>query len=440
MDSVNVTLKEIPYQLPATVLEALMRLTKRADEKSVELRYLVNSSIPNRIIGDPIRLCQVIIKLVGNAIKFAEQGEVKITVQIAKHDPATVEKQALEVIVSDNGIGIQKGDLDLIFDTSRQENGSPYRKHGGSGLGLSFYKDLAKQMGGDIRVESRYGKGTSFFFTSVLRRAVSDESSISKQLKPYNGHSVLFIDQGRTGHERQIALMLEELGFVPATADSVSHIGQPREGMYDIILVDSIASAREVRSIDVFKTVPILLLGLPDPFSLSPALDLQIASYMTTPCLAIDLGYNILQPLEKQLPPVPTDNLSSLAILLAEDNAVNQKVFRKVLEKYTHVVTVVENGLEAFEAVRANKYDILLMDIKMPVMGGFEATVKIREYEQSQGLRRIPIIALTLAIQEEEEECLKTGMDDCLSKPTFSRHLIKMVSKYVRYKDVASLS
>ncbi|TGO64593.1 hypothetical protein BOTNAR_0086g00330 [Botryotinia narcissicola] len=294
-------------------------------------------------------------------------------------------------------------------------------------------------MGGDIRVESRYGKGTSFFFTSVLRPAVSDESFISEQLKPYNGHSVLFIDQGRTGHERQIALVLEELGFVPATADSVSHIGQPREGMYDIILVDSIASAREVRSIDVFKKVPILLLGLPVPFRLSPALDLHIASYMITPCLAIDLGYDILQPLEKQSPPVPTDNLSSLTILLAEDNFINQKYYRKILEKYTHVVTVVKNGLEAFEVVRANKYDILLMDIRMPVMGGFEATVKIREYEQSQGIRRIPIISLALGTREEEE-CLERGMGEFLSKPTAERHLIRMISKYVRYKDVDSLS
>ncbi|TGO09692.1 hypothetical protein BTUL_0157g00300 [Botrytis tulipae] len=439
MDSINVTLKEIPYQLPATVLEALLRLTKRADEKSVELRYLVNSSIPNRVVGDPILLCQAVMKLVRNAIKFAEQGEVKITVQIAKHDPANAEKQALEIIVSDNGIGIQKSNLDLIFDTSRQENGLPYQRRSGSSFSLSYYKDLAKQMGGDLRVESRYGKGTSFFFTSALRPAVSDESSISEQLKPYNGHSVLFIDQGRTGHERQIALVLEELGFVPATADSVSHIGQPREGMYDIILVDSMASAREVRSIDVFKKVPILLLGLPVPFRLSPALDLHIASYMTTPCLAIDLGYDILQSVEKQSPPVPTDNLSSLTILLAEDNAINQKYYRKILEKYTHVVTVVNNGLEAFEAVRANKYDILLMDIRMPVMGGFEATVKIREYEQSQGLRRIPIIALALGTREEEE-CLKTEMDECLSKPTAERHLIRIVSKYVRYKDVASSS
>ncbi|ATZ51354.1 hypothetical protein BCIN_06g07610 [Botrytis cinerea B05.10] len=440
MDSVNVISREIPYQLPATVLEALMCLTKWADENSVELRYLVSSSIPYRIIGDAIRLRQIIIKLVINAIKFAKQGEVKITVQIAKHDPATAEKEALEVIVSDNGIGIQRGDLDSIFNTSKQENGSTYRKHSGSSLGLSFYKDLARQMGGDIRVESRYGRGTSFFFTSVLRRAVSDESSILKQLKPYNNHSILFIDQGRTGYERQIALMLEELGFVPVTADSVSHIEQPREGMYDVILVDSIASAREVRSIDAFKTVPILLMGSPDPFSLSPIQNLQIASYMTTPCLAIDFGYNILQLLEQQLPPVPTDNLSSLAILLAEDNTVYQKLFKKDLEKYTHVVTMVENGLKAFEAVRANKYDILLMDIKMPIMDGFEATVKIREYEQSQGLRRIPIIAFTLGTQEEEEKCLKTGMDECLSKPTFRRHLIRMVSKYVQYKDVASLS
>lgn len=373
MDLVDIPLKEIPYQLQAKILEALMRLTKSANEKSVELRYLVNSSVPNCIIGDPIRLCQIIIKLVINAIRFAEQGEVKITVQITKHDPATTEKKALEVIVSDNGTGIQKNDLDLIFDNSRQGNTSLDRKPGGSGFGLSFYKDLAKRMGGDIRVESHYGKGTSFFFTSMLRRVVSDESSISEQLKPYNGHSVLFIDQGRTGQETQITLILEKLGFVPVTADSVSHIGQPRERMYDIILVDSIASVREVRSIDVFKRVPILLMGSQDPLSLSPIQDLELTSYMTTPCLAIDFGYNVLQLLEEQSPPVPTDDLSSLAILLAEDNAVMQKIFRRFLEKYTHVVTVVKNGLEAFEAVRANKYDILLMDVKMPVMVSFPA-------------------------------------------------------------------
>ncbi|KAF7895260.1 hypothetical protein EAF00_007074 [Botryotinia globosa] len=287
MDSANVTLEEIPCQLPATVF-------------------------------------QVFMKLIRNAIKFAEQGEVKITVQIAKHNPANAEKQALKITVLDKGIGIQKGDLDLIFDTSRQGSGLPYQKHSGSGFGLSYYKDLAKQMGGDLRWRVGIARGPR------------------SSLRAHCGPPVLFIDQGRTGHERQIALVLEELGFVPATADSVSHIGQPREGMYDIILVDSIASAREVRSIDVFKKVPILLLGLPVPFRLSPALDLHIASYMTTPCRVIDLGYDIFQSLEKQSPPVPTDNLSSLTILLAEDNFINQKYYRKILEKYAHVVTVVK--------------------------------------------------------------------------------------------------
>ncbi|KAF7913579.1 hypothetical protein EAE99_010605 [Botrytis elliptica] len=339
-------------------LEALMRLAKRADEKSVELQYLVNISVPNRIIGDSIRLCQVIIKLIGNAIKFADQGEVKFTAQIAKHDPATAEKQALEVVVSDNGIKIQKGYLDLIFDTSWQE--------------------MVHHIG-NVAIQS-----SAYLSTKTLQSKWEETSG------------------WRVGMARRPRFSLRACcgALSPMKAPSRSSSNRTMAPAYSPLIKDG-----------------------QDPFTLSPALDLQIEYF--------------IQPLK---PPVPTEHLSSLAIPLAEDNAINQKLSRKVLERYTHVVTVVENGLAAFRAIRANKYDILLMEIKMPVMGGFEATVKIREYEQSQDLRRIPITALPLAIQEEEEECIKIRMDDCLSEPTFSRHLIKMVSKYVRYKDVASLS
>jgi osomolarity two-component system, sensor histidine kinase NIK1 len=368
-------LEEIPYQLRGTVFNALKSLTMKAHEKSIELRYLVDSSVPDHIVGDPSRLRQVILNLVGNAVKFTEHGGVSITIRMATQVQCASDEYAIEFIVSDTGIGIQKDKLDLIFDTFQQADGSTTRKYGGTGLGLSISKRLANLMGGDIRVESQYSKGSSFFFTCVVRLAASDISSISKQLKPFQGHSVLCIDQGRTRHGKEMALMLAEIGFVPVVVDSVVHIGRARgriqEVLYDVIIVDSIVAAKELRSIDDFKNVPILLIAPPDQVSLKPALDLGIASYMTTPCLAIDLGNTMLQALEERAAPLPTNNVNSLAILLAEDNVVNQKFAVKVLKKYRHVVTVVDNGLEAFEAVKARRYDVVLMDVQMPIMVSF---------------------------------------------------------------------
>jgi osomolarity two-component system, sensor histidine kinase NIK1 len=253
--------------------------------------------------------------------------------------------------------------------------------------------------------------------------------------------------------------MLTEIGFVPVVVDSVLHMERPRgqapEAMYDVIIVDSMATAKELRSIDDFKNVPVLLLAPQDQVSLKPALDLGIASYMTTPCLTIDLGNTMLQALEERAAPPPTNNVSSLAILLAEDNVVNQKFAVKVLEKYRHVVTVVDNGLEAFEAVKARRYDIVLMDVQMPIMvsflrpilssyceqvvqGGFEATAKIRDYERSQGTQRIPIIALTAhAMLGDREKCLQADMDDYLSKPLNQSHLIRTISKCVSHSGVS---
>ncbi|CZR62469.1 related to nik-1 protein (Os-1p protein) [Phialocephala subalpina] len=287
-------LEEIPYQLRGTVFSALKSLTMEAHEKSLELRYIVDSSVPDYIIGDPSRLRQVILNLVGNAVKFTERGGISIMIRIAKQVACSSDEYAIEF---------------TILDTARL--------------------------------------------------AASDIGSISKHLKPYQGYKV-------------------------------------PEVLYDIIIIDSLVTAKEIRSIDDFKNIPILLLAPQDHVSLKPVLDLGIASYMTTPCLTIDLGNTVLQALEERAVPPPTNNINSLAILLAEDNVVNQKFAVKVLEKYHHVITIVDNRLEAFGAVKARRYDIVLMDVQMPIMPAAAASRIPNSFNHKPSLKERSISETTL--------------------------------------------
>ncbi|KAH8602669.1 hypothetical protein B0O99DRAFT_6044 [Bisporella sp. PMI_857] len=429
-------MEEIPYTLRGTVFNALKTLAVKANEKFLDLTYRVDSSVPDHVVGDSFRLRQVILNLVGNAIKFTEHGEVSLTIRKAEQDHCAPNEYAIEFSVSDTGIGIQADKLDLIFDTFQQADGSMTRKFGGTGLGLSISKRLVNLMRGDVWVKSQYGKGSSFFFTCTVRHATSDIGFIEKQLKPYQGHNVLFIDKGQTGHGREIVSMLAQIGLVPVVVDSERHVnlqslgGSKAASSYDVIIVDSIETARRLRNIDEFKYIPIVLLAPVVHVSLKSALDLGITSYMTTPCLTIDLGNGMIPALENRAAPSLADNTKSFDILLAEDNIVNQRLAVKILEKYHHVVTVVGNGQEALDAIKEKRYDVILMDVQMPIMGGFEATAKIREYERNLGTQRTPIIALTAhAMLGDREKCIQAQMDEYLSKPLKQNHLIQTILK-----------
>ncbi|PQE20042.1 two-component osmosensing histidine-kinase protein [Rutstroemia sp. NJR-2017a BVV2] len=434
----RMVMEEIPYTLRGTVFNALKTLAVKANERFLDLTYRVDSSVPDHVVGDSFRLRQIILNLVGNAIKFTEHGEVSLTIRKAEQDDCEPNEYAIEFCVSDTGIGIQADKLNLIFDTFQQADGSMTRKFGGTGLGLSISKRLVNLMRGDVWVKSQYGKGSSFYFTCTVRLATSDISFIQKQLKPYQGHNVLFIDKGHTGHGKEIINMLTQLGLVPVVVDSEQHTnllgnGRTKERIastYDVIVLDSIETARSLRSIDEFKYIPIVLLAPVVHVSLKSALDLGITSYMTTPCLTIDLGNGMIPALENRAAPSLADNTKSFDILLAEDNIVNQRFAVKILEKYHHVVTVVGNGQEALDAVKEKKYDVILMDVQMPIMGGFEATAKIREYERSLGTQRTPIIALTAhAMLGDREKCIQAQMDEYLSKPLKQNHLIQTILK-----------
>ncbi|KAL2180381.1 uncharacterized protein P884DRAFT_255485 [Thermothelomyces heterothallicus CBS 202.75] len=432
----RMVIEEIPYTLRGTVFNALKTLAVKANEKFLDLTYRVDSSVPDHVVGDSFRLRQIILNLVGNAIKFTEHGEVSLTIQKATSvPPGNPGEYAIEFTVADTGIGIPADKLDLIFDTFQQADGSMTRKFGGTGLGLSISKRLVNLMGGDVWVKSEYGKGSKFFFTCVVRLANEEISFIAKQLNPYKGHQVLFLDKGRTGHGPQIAEMLKGLGLVPVVVDSekspaLDKVRGRGSAPYDVIIVDSIEDARRLRSVDDFKYLPIVLLAPVVHVSLKSCLDLGITSYMTTPCKLIDLGNGMVPALENRATPSLADNTRSFEILLAEDNTVNQRLAVKILEKYHHVVTVVGNGEEAVEAVKRKKFDVILMDVQMPIMGGFEATGKIREYERSLGTQRTPIIALTAhAMMGDREKCIQAQMDEYLSKPLQQNHLIQTILK-----------
>uniref|UniRef100_A0A093VDZ4 histidine kinase n=1 Tax=Talaromyces marneffei PM1 TaxID=1077442 RepID=A0A093VDZ4_TALMA len=436
----RMVIESIPFTVRGTVFNALKTLAVKANEKFLNLAYQVDSSVPDYVIGDPFRLRQIILNLVGNAIKFTEHGEVKLTISKSEREQCARDEYAFEFSVSDTGIGIEEDKLDLIFDTFQQADGSTTRRFGGTGLGLSISKRLVNLMGGDVWVTSEYGHGSTFHFTCVVKLADQSLNVISSQLIPYKNHRVLFIDKGHTGgHAEQITLMLQQLDLEPLVVKDEDEVpppeihdpsGKESGHAYDVIIVDTVDTARTLRTYDEFKYIPIVLLCPVVSVSLKSALDLGITSYMTTPCQPIDLGNGMLPALEGRSTPITTDHSRSFDILLAEDNEVNQKLAVKILEKCNHGVTVVGNGQEALDAVKNRRFDIILMDVQMPIMGGFEATAKIREYERENNLSRTPIIALTAhAMLGDREKCIQAQMDEYLSKPLKQNQMIQTILK-----------
>ncbi|KAL2813774.1 hypothetical protein BDW59DRAFT_176650 [Aspergillus cavernicola] len=435
----HLVIENIPFSLGGTIFNALKTLTVEANEKALQLTYRVDNSVPDYIVGDSFRLHQIILNLVGNAIKFTERGEIQLMVRKAatsNHDPT---EYMLEFLVSDSGIGIDNTKLDLIFDKFQQADGSMTRRFGGTGLGLSISKKLANLMGGDIWVSSTVGIGSTFHFVFKAKSADTCPEAICNRLQPYRDHQALLVAAGGDGYSLSIGGMLKTLGLEPVAVDSsdqaqtywATHQTSKSTLPYDVLLVHSMDSALNIRALDVFRFAPIVLVGPTISVNMRAAMDLGVTSYVTTPCRLIDLGNGILPALEGRSIRVSTRQSNPLVILLAEDNEVNQKVAVKFLEKHQHHITVVDNGLEALEKTRENKYDVILMDIQMPIMGGFESTTLIREYEQEHGVSRTPIIALTAhAMFGDRDKCMAAGMDDYLSKPLNQNQMIQMIAKW----------
>jgi signal transduction histidine kinase/DNA-binding response OmpR family regulator len=441
----------IPFNLRDHVAEGLRPLAWRAHEKGLELTCDIRPEVPEEIVADPTRLHQIILNLVGNAIKFTDRGEVAITVSVN----STQQDQAdLHFQVRDTGIGIPAEKQAIVFQAFAQADSSTARKFGGTGLGLSISAQLVQMMGGRIWVESEPDKGSCFQFT--FRAKVSAGSSRPEPLEMSGlaGLAVLVVDDNHT-NRCILGEMLTNWGMKPILAASgagaltVLEERRSPAPFFALLLTDSgmpdmdgFSLVEKLRLLPAARQiVSIMLTSAGQRGDAARCQELGIAAYLTKPVMQSQLLDAILNVLGKATPaphkaPLVTrhtlrESKRRLQILLAEDNAVNQLLARHLLEKEGHAVVVAATGREALEALKRQLFDIVLMDVQMPEMDGYEATAAIRARESTVGTH-IPIIAMTAhAMSGDKELCLAAGMDGYVAKPIHAKELFDAIAAVV---------
>jgi signal transduction histidine kinase/DNA-binding response OmpR family regulator len=451
-------LENIIFSLRERVGDVLKSLALRAHGKGLELACRIRPDVPDALLGDPSRLSQIVTNLVGNAIKFTEQGEVVVEV---KCDLQTADEVVLHFTVSDTGIGIPEEKLGHIFEAFAQADASTTRRHGGTGLGLAICSRLVELMGGRIWVESTLGESSKFHFT-VACRLSSDIPADQRGIDPASlqGIRVLIVDDNATNR-----LILEEMvrnwgmtsQAVPDAQAAMQmlqqawRLGEP----YRLVLTD--INMPEVDGFTLAKWIKqepglggtsiIVLTSGARPDDPRRAEQMGISAHLMKPvkqaellqAIARSFGAAVAEP--KPLPPGEDGEearLPVLRILVAEDSVFNQQLAVGLLEKHGHSVVIARNGKEAIGAFIAQQFDVVLMDVEMPEMDGFEATAVIRTQERHQGTH-IPIIAMTAhAMKGDRERCLNAGMDDYISKPIRAQEMfekLRVVAAAVQPKD-----
>jgi CheY-like chemotaxis protein len=400
------------------------------------------------LVGDPGRLRQVLTNLVGNALKFTDRGEVFVDVDTASQ---TAEDVCLQFTVRDTGMGIPAEKQQCIFEPFTQVNGSTTRRHGGTGLGLAISSHLVALMRGQLWVESEIGKGSAFHFTAPFHLPVEAAGPARQELAAdQHGLRVLVVDDNATNRR-----ILEELltgwrlrpvladGGPPALAALKDALGAAEP--FGLVLldahmpeVDGFTLARRIRSTPELTGTPLLMLtSAGHPEEIARCRELGIAVHLMKPVKPSELLDGIVRTLGGTAvrapacaaPAAPLDGRCRLRVLLAEDNPVNQKLAVRLLENQGHTVVVAENGAQALAALEGDPFDLVLMDLQMPEMDGFEATAFIRRKEQGTG-RHLPIIAMTAhALKGDRERCLAAGMDDYVSKPIQPETLFEAIAR-----------
>jgi signal transduction histidine kinase/DNA-binding response OmpR family regulator len=434
----RIDIESIDFKLREVIETTMKGLALRAHEKGLELISDIQSDVPDYVVGDPDRLRQILLNLIGNALKFTSSGEV-----VLRAEPGDNPGQ-LKFSVSDTGIGIEPEKLNSIFEPFRQADSSTTRKYGGTGLGLTICSRLIERMGGRIWVESTLGKGTTFYFTLNLKSGTAKEPEVLPSADVLKGMAALIVDDNET-NRFVLSRMLSHWEMRPALAASgAAALAELRraasEGRtYPLILID-----RQMPGMDGFELVEqickdptlaqargvIMMLTSTEQFGDSlRCRDLGVQVHLVKPIRKAELLNSILtaigslQPVEMVESRTALSSLSavpehSLRILIAEDNAINQKIIIRLLEKAGHLPTLVDNGLDAVARCHSEQFDLVFMDVEMPGMDGLDATREIRRIEEAEGLPRLPIIAMTAyALNGDRERCLAAGMDDYISKP-----------------------
>lgn len=431
------------------VVEAVgLSLGAKANQKGLEFLCRIDPKAPRHVIGDPTRLRQILINLAGNSIKFTEQGEIVVGVQVAKRKGDDL---LLHFSVKDTGIGIPKEKQGAVFESFTQAEASITRKYGGTGLGLTISKQLIELMGGEIGIESEPGKGSSFYFDIPTTTCEMPEEAKERAAIPeLEGLTVLIVDDNAT-NRKILRETLTTWGCVPKEAgDGMSALEELKKSHDEgspcrLVLsdknmpeMDGFELIEKIRKMPEYSGIPILILssdrGVDD---IKRAQELGVSEFLLKPVRRSRLYDSIVNTLARKGPveAVKGRGVESalkgrpLRILVAEDNLINQKLAMRILEKQGWKPAVANNGKEAVELYDKEKFDLILMDVQMPEMDGIEATEKIRKIEESAG-GHIPIIALTAnAFEEDKKKCLAAGMDAYTTKPIKIAELFGMLEE-----------
>jgi len=443
------------FNLRDTIGDMMSSLAYRSHEKGLELASHILPDVPDALVGDPSRLRQVIVNLVGNSIKFTDEGE--IVVRVMKEN-VTKDGVAIHFSISDTGIGIAPEKQRQIFEAFTQVDGSATRNYGGTGLGLTISSQLVSYMGGRIWVESKKGKGSTFHFTANF--GLQDDQSIEPmQHDPgiLNGLPVLVVDDNAT-NRRILHELLRNWNMKPRLADSseaalqeltqANAKGKPFVLMLldlQMPVVDGFGLMEKINAIPECGEMKVILLsssvaqGIPEKCR-----QLEINDHLTKPVKQSDLLNSIFNVLlDNKLADSEESVIAGMEaaanlqgsrisrrVLLVEDNEINQKLAVRFLEKQGHDVQVAKNGKVALDILENATFDVVLMDLQMPVMGGFDATKQIRKRDSERGTYT-PIVAMTAhAMAGDKERCLRAGMDGYLSKPIQSAELFKTVESF----------
>jgi len=434
------------FRLGESIADTISTLGHRADQKGLEFGLEIAPDVPDALIGDVGRLRQVIINLVGNAIKFTESGEVTLRIEL---ESGNEDHAVLHFFVADTGIGIQPEDQERVFEAFQQADASTTRQYGGTGLGLAISSRIITLMGGRVGLTSEVGEGSVFDFTAGFGIQGADTVQESVPHTRLSNLRALVVDDNVT-NLRILDGILRSWGMPTTLATSggealaiLSESGQNADPFALILtdarmpVMDGFELVKRIRQLPSQKAATILMLtSVNSAEDVARSKELGLSSHLIKPVRRSALLSAIMESLDGS-PALPEDAAPladvargrSFKVLVAEDNPVNRKLAASILQRAGHNAILVTNGQEAVDAVKREQFDVVLMDVQMPVMGGFEATRLIREHEATSG-KRTPIIAVTAhAMKGDREACFAAGMDGFAPKPIQSTKLLEMLGR-----------
>jgi two-component system sensor histidine kinase/response regulator len=447
----ELSIEQLPFDVSKCIEDALDVVANRAAERRIDLVYRVEPGVSGAVIGDVTRVRQVLVNLLSNGVKFTDAGEVVVELS-AVGDPVAPN---VRIAVSDTGIGIPEAARGRIFEVFTQVDGTTTRRYEGTGLGLAICKQIVEKMGGTIGVDSVLGSGSTFWLEVPLRAAEADGRNPLQDAARIAGRSVLVVDDNATNRE-VVRRHLEHWRIRSAESESgrdalaalraASERGEPFDAaILDLMMpeMDGLELARQMRADPASRTVPIVLLTSVRVAERDVA-ELQVCARLTKPVRRVDLYDAMVTALAgagATTAPVAAAErpraVRALRVLVVEDNPINQRVTTAMLAKLGCHSVVVDDGEQALDRMANDAFDLVLMDVMLPGMDGFEVTRRIRRFRAETGAEgveglRLPILAVTAhGAKEDRDECLAAGMDDCLTKPFSLDQLIARLERWL---------